>query len=309
MLNTRLRITAYERRHRRALLDLIWSSPWTHKHLDWYKTSSWIDRDDAHVALAWDDDQLVGYLGLSPPFESHCWIRLLGISSGNMPGAIIRDLWQCAEAHCRQSGVSTVLMLMASNWCFNYISSLGFSYLDDIITLNHIGPAMPSALPSAVHVYAAEAEHVYDIARIDRQAFQPPWYLTLEDLRQALRVAVLAAVAEIAGEIVGYQICTRNEEMIHLARLAVAPELQGKGIGAALLTHALGHARGRGIDTMSVNTQLSNLPSQRLYQRRGFVRNGLDYEVWRKQLDQPLLRQSRSPAENGGLSAKDRDAR
>lgn len=289
MLNTRLHISTYERRHRRALLDLVWSSAWTHKHLDWYKTSSWIDRDDVHVGLAWDDDQLVGYIGLSPPVEGHCWIRLLGISSGNMPGAIIRDLWQSAETHCRKSGVSTVIMLMASNWCFKYMPSLGFSYLDDIITLNHIGPALPSALPSPVHVYAAEAEHVSDIARIDRQAFRPPWYLTLNDLRQAHRIAVYSTVAEIAGEIVGYQICTRHDEAIHLARLAVTTEHQGKGIGAALLAHALRHTHSRSIDSMSVNTQLSNFPSQRLYQRRGFVRNGFDIEVWHKQLDQPPL--------------------
>ncbi len=289
MLNTRLRVTTYERRHRRALLNLIWSSPWTHKHLDWYKISSWIDRDDTYVGLAWDDKQLVGYIGLSPPVDGHCWIRLLGIGSGHMPGAIVRDLWQSAELHCRRSGVSTVIMLMASNWCFKYLPSLGFAYLDDIITLNHIGPAAPSAAPAPVRLYAAEAEHVSAIARIDRMAFRPPWYLTLNDLLQAVRVAVHAAVAEIAGEIVGYQICTRNDEAIHLARLAVAPKRQRQGIGAALLANALSHAYSRGIDAMSVNTQLSNLPSQRLYQRRGFVRNGFDIEVWHKQLDQPPL--------------------
>ena len=288
MLNTRLRITAYERRHRRDLLNVIWSSPWTHKHLDWYETSNWIDRDDTYIALAWDDDQLVGYLGLSPPVEGHCWIRLLGISSGNMPGAIVRDLWHSAETNCRRIDVSTVNMIMASNWCFKYIPSLGFSYLDDIITLTHIGPALPSALPSAIRVYAAEAEHASAIARIDQQAFRPPWYLTLKDLRQALRIAVHATVAELAGEIVGYQICTRHDDMIHLARLAVSPEHQGKGIGATLLAKVLQHVKSRGIDTMSVNTQLSNLPSRGLYQRRGFVRNGFDIEVWRKQLHQPL---------------------
>ena len=284
MLNTRLHVTAYERRYRSALLDLTWSSPWTHKHLDWYKTSHWIDRDDVRIVLAWDGDQLVGYLGLSPPLDGHCWVRLLGIGNGNMPGAIMGELWQSAQTYCRQSGISTVVMLMASSWCSKYIPSLGFVYRDDIITLNHIGTASPNRPPLPIKVYPAETEHLSDIARIDQLAFRPPWLMSLRDLRQARRVAANSTVAELAGEIVGYQISTRHDEVIHLARLAVTPAHQGKGIGAAILTHLLDRNGRREIHSISVNTQLTNLPSQRLYQRHGFVRSGFDIEVWQKQL-------------------------
>lgn len=284
MLSTRLHVTVYERRHRRALLNLTWSSPWTHKHLDWYGTGQWIDRDEVLIVLAWDGDQLVGYLGLSPPLEGHCWVRLLGISSGSMPGAIVRELWQHAETYCKQRKVSTVLMLMASSWCSKYMPRLGFAYLDDIITLNHFGALTTPLSPLSINVISAENEHLMEIAEIDRQSFLPPWHLSTRDLRHALRIAANTTVAVLGGKIAGYQISTRHDEVVHLARLAVLPAHQGSGVGTALLAQLLDNSSRQGINTVSVNTQLTNLPSQRLYQRLGFIRSGFDIEVWQKPL-------------------------
>ena len=284
MLGTRLHITKYQRHHRTQLLDLTWHSQWTHKHLDWYKTSQWIDRDDVHIFLAWQNEQLVGYLGLSAAIDAITWIRLLGIRDGNMPGAIVRELWQNAESHCLDIGISHVIVLMVTNWLPTYMRNLGFMHLDDIITLNHLGITLPDQPRAPVKIFPAEFEHLPTIARIDRQSFRAPWRLSVRDLRQAIRLASNATIAESAGEIVGYQLSTRHREAGHLARLAVLPAHQGQQIGSVLLHRLLFDFNGRGIHSLSVNTQLSNLPSQRLYQRYGFFRNGFDLELWNKRL-------------------------
>ena len=284
MLSTRLHVSPYERRHRRALLDLTWTSLWIHKHLDWYKTRDWIDREDARIALAWQGDQLVGFLGLSPPQAGYSWIRLLGIRNGEMPGAIITELWRHAEVLCRQRSITSVVMLMSNNWCGNYLAPLGFAYYDDLITYSYINSLGAHIVPPLARVYPAEREHLADIARIDRQAFQPPWRMSNRDLLQALRIADRPMVAEYAGAIVGYEISTRNQDVAHLARLAVAPAHQNRRIGSALLSHLIANLGRRGVQTLSVNTQLGNLPSQRLYTRFGFIRTGFDIEVWHKRI-------------------------
>jgi len=287
MLGTRLHIMPYSRRYRNDLLDLCWYSQWTHKHLDWYTTSRWIDRDDVLVFLAWEAEKLVGYIGLSPENYGTSWIRLMGLRDGFMPETIVRELWQCAEAKCLELGISNIMVLMVTNWLPAYLRDYGFIYWDDIITFNYLGDYDPHQPDPALKVRPAEMERLPAIARVDRMAFRDNFRLSQIDLRQALRIAAAATIAEYEGEIVGYQVSTRHCEVGHLARLAVIPGMQRRNIGSALLQRQLGDFEQRGITTISVNTQLSNVPSQRLYQRYGFFRTGFDLEIWNKRLPRP----------------------
>ena len=286
MLGTRTQVTRYQRQHRRALLDLAFSSPWTHKQLDWYEASDWTALDDAQIFLAWQGKSLAGYLGLSGVMRGHAWIRLLGIRHGAGPFAVLQALWRAAEAHCHAAGTSSAAILITSGWLAGYVPKLGFAHHDDIVTLNHVG-ALPPLPRASVIVTPAELEHLPAIIAIDKAAFRAPWQLPARDLRQAFRQATVAAIAQINGGIAGYQFTTRHHDVGHLARLAVAPAHQGVGVASALLHSLLDQARGFKLDCFSVNTQRSNLPSLRLYQRFGFVRSGPAYQVWRKRLDSP----------------------
>ncbi len=283
MLGTRLQVTPYQRRHRSALLDLAWRSHWTHKHLDWFTIGQWIDRDDGTLLLAWHGEELVGYIGLSPPIDGWSWVRLLAIRDGRMPGRVVRELWRAAEA-CRPAGIRHIAILMVTNWLPAYFASLGFQYEEDIITLCHTVDAELEARPSSCCIRAAEREDLPQLARIDRQAFPSPWQLSDAELWQSLRLCAEATVALDGGEIVGFQLCTRQGDAAHLARLAVAPAFQGRRIGTALVARLLRRLHTRKVETISVNTQANNLPSQRLYARLGFARNGYDLELWRKTL-------------------------
>ncbi len=79
---------------------------------------------------------------------------------------------------------------------------------------------------------------------------------------------------------VGYQLSTLYRDGLHLARLATLPEVQGQGIGGVLLGQLIDQFARRGVLSVTVNTQRSNLQSQRLYQRYGFDLTGLDMDVW-----------------------------
>ena len=57
-----------------------------------------------------------------------------------------------------------------------------------------------------------------------------------------------------------------------MQRLAVDPDHQGKGLGAALLLDGLDWLRRRGARHAIVNTQEANLNALALYERLGFRR-------------------------------------
>jgi ribosomal protein S18 acetylase RimI-like enzyme len=118
------------------------------------------------------------------------------------------------------------------------------------------------------------------MTRVDHAAFSPPWQLSLSDLRQAMRLAASCTVATLDERIVGYQLSTRHRESGHLARLAVEPNLQGGGVGGAMLNRLLMYFHERSVHIVTVNTQETNTRSQRLYNYYGFFRNGYDLPVW-----------------------------
>lgn len=284
MLKTQLLITPYERQYRNELLNLSYYSQWTHKHLDWYKTGQWIDSGEGHIFLAWEDDRLVGYLGLSKPLNGAMWIRLLGVRDHCIVGPIIEQLWKYAEAEAMRMGTNKFAILMVTHWVSSYVGRLGFNYLEDIVTLKRTGNSLPAQPDSPVRVFSANIDDIPKITRVDHLAFQPPWQLAHQDLWQAFRISSSATVAQLDDEIVGYQISTRHRAQGHLARLAVVPNRQGKRIGSMLLYDLLSKFNTRGIKSVTVNTQVSNQSSQRLYSHYGFEHNGFDLAVWQKNI-------------------------
>ena len=124
------------------------------------------------------------------------------------------------------------------------------------------------------------AQDLPSVAVVDTAAFNPLWQNSLPDLTLALSRAILAAVAEVDGRVVGYHISTRNYIGIHLARLAVHPEMQKSGIGQVLVNDLIINARRLGITRFTVNTQSDNSVSLTIYKKLGFKEIEERYPVY-----------------------------
>jgi peptide alpha-N-acetyltransferase len=74
----------------------------------------------------------------------------------------------------------------------------------------------------------------------------------------------------------------------HLARLAVQPEWQGQGVGAALVAEMIEACRRQGARELTVNTQDTNAASLAVYQRLGYRRNGMCYPVYQLPLKESV---------------------
>ena len=277
-------IAPYERKDRSKLLNLLFYSRRVHTHLDWYRAGQWLDHHDSVVYVAWANSKqhhkLLGVMGLAAPLNGASWLRIAAIEDSTDPKSILSPLWGTLQAHLHAQGAEVFAALIMNHWLDPQMRPLGFNYLEDVVTLQRSGHALPAPPATNVHIRHAYLEHLPEIVRIDHAAFSPPWQLSRDELRQSQRQAASCTLAQINGYYVGYQISTRHNTSAHLARLAVAPGYQGQRIGAALLHHLIDNFNQRGVDSITVNTQTSNRNSQRLYQRYGFRRNGFDLPIW-----------------------------
>ena len=68
-----------------------------------------------------------------------------------------------------------------------------------------------------------------------------------------------------------------------VVQIGVRPAWRGKGLGEALLNHAIGAFAGEGIETIALEVATDNPVARALYQRMGFEVTG-SYRSWRKEL-------------------------
>jgi ribosomal protein S18 acetylase RimI-like enzyme len=71
--------------------------------------------------------------------------------------------------------------------------------------------------------------------------------------------------------------------MFVLYDLFVTPQARRGGAAASLLQAAVDYAAGQGADQLMLQTAVTNLPAQRLYERAGWVRDN-DFYVYGYQL-------------------------
>jgi ribosomal-protein-alanine N-acetyltransferase len=181
----------------------------------------------------------------------------------------------------RALDVRRVSLLGIRDWIEPIAAQLGFEHNDDIVTLRRSSAQLPDfRIPRDLTIRPTELEDLPTITRVDHAAFAPPWQLSLRELRQADRISASCTVAVRDGQIIGYQLTTLYFDGAHLARLAVLPQAQGSGVGAALVYDLLARFWRRQVHSITVNTQSSNQRSQRLYIRLGFHHNGFNLPVW-----------------------------
>ncbi len=273
-------ITPFERRYRQSLDDLLFRHYQVHTHLDWRDVSDWLDTTQSPVRLAWQQQRLVGVLGVAAPLNHTTWFRL-AVLHDHMPGEeIMGALWENMASELHRMDTRIVSVLVTRSWVEHTLLHLGFHFQEEIITMRRDGEALPVLRPAGVTIRFMRVTDLQDIMAVDQQAFAPPWQLTLDELRLATRIASSYTVALHEENLVGYQISTVYRDGAHLARLAVLPGAQGQGVGSALLDDALRRFFKRRVYTMTVNTQIGNIRSQQLYARFGFQRNGYDLPVW-----------------------------
>lgn len=143
------------------------------------------------------------------------------------------------------------------------------------------GRDVPEALQvEGVKIRSMQSGDLPEVAKLDAAAFSLLWQNPLRALEKALPQAMSATVAENAQGLVGYQISTANPFGSHLARLAVRPDAQRRGLGSFIVSDLIRRLKNNDVARLTVNTQNDNHASLELYEKMGFLVTGEKFPVF-----------------------------
>ena len=260
------------------LSNLIFFETRMHRHLDWRQPLEWLG-NPFYWALV-EGSHITAALACPPEAPNMFWIRLFVFSGQWNSENAWTLLWQTARAEIVNAGGEKVAAIAMQPWFQAALAGSGFENRQQIVMLEwRYQPWVRSEAPG-MRIRKMNEADLSAVEGIDSAAFDPLWRNPQATLRAAFSQAMSASVAEAEGGIVGYQITTGGGTRAHLARLAVHPAMQGRGVAHHLVSDLLTRLTHHGIGKLSVNTQSDNFSSLKLYQKLGFRRTGEQYPVF-----------------------------
>lgn len=115
---------------------------------------------------------------------------------------------------------------------------------------------------------------VEQVVAIERQGYATPWPGAMF-LGELLCDDSVAIVAERGGDVVGYLMARDQAETWHVLNVCVAPEARGAGLGARLVRELFARTEDRAGRGYTLEVRTSNATAIRLYERLGFVGEGV----------------------------------
>jgi ribosomal-protein-alanine N-acetyltransferase len=270
-----------DRTHIERLID---SARWRHQHLDWSDALSLLGSEP--FLLACERGRPVACLACPPDHPDLTWVRLFALAGGRDLSAAWSSLCAESQRKLREMGVKQVWALATYTWLPPLLAETGFLAAGGVVFLECDGA--PTEIPrlSLGRIRPLTPADWPGVLALDQRAFEPAWALSTASLHAAASQAAIATVIDADGRLLGYQISTRSAYGVHLARLAVDPDVQAHGLGACLVADTLTQAGRMGMPRVSVNTQSDNSVSRRLYVRMGFRETGQEFPVFRLDLAQ-----------------------
>lgn len=112
------------------------------------------------------------------------------------------------------------------------------------------------------------------VVAIEKENFSAPWTET-GFFTYLMREDALFLVAEEGKEILGYCGVIMAVDEGDITNVSVKKEMQGQGVGTALLKELIVQTGERGVPTLFLEVRESNQSALTLYEKQGFVRMGI----------------------------------
>ena len=134
-------------------------------------------------------------------------------------------------------------------------------------------------------IESKDAEHLGELAK---EAFTMPWstkaFMELAEDKNSIFL-----VAEKAGEIIGGCGLTHILDEGDIHNVMVAPAYRGQGIATRMLEKLLGEGRNQGICEFTLEVRVSNAPAIRVYEKLGFVSEGIRPKFYEQPVEDALI--------------------
>ncbi len=279
MITESLQVRSAVLQDQQQIANLMYFESHVHRHLDWRAPLDWLGSPNFWVLE--ENQRIVGTLAC--PQDSHqvAWVRLFAHADRLSIYDAWKTLWDMAQFEIAKNNGGTVAAIAIQAWMQGLLETSGFIKTQEIIMLEwHNGPLMRIPLPKGISLRPMNSQDLPAVAELDAAAFDPLWQNPQISLERAFPQANVATVMEDDQGLVGYQITTENPLGAHLARLAIRPDAQKRGLGSILVADLLKRLDRIMIRRLTVNTQNDNLGSMALYSKMGFVKTGEQFPVY-----------------------------
>lgn len=290
------RIRPAEEADAAKIIQLLEMAPYSHLHAGWHLPGDWLGLPTFVVhetreasppspfSLPSLADGVNACLAVAAEESPAAWVRLAALAQWEQGGVLWPRLFAYIEPLLVKQGVDQIGWLAAEPTPEEWLSTLGFQMIDQVDTWVSERLEAASALPANIEIRPALEEDFPTLAAIEATAFDPLWRHSANALQLAWKQSISFDVALVEGRPVAFQCSAAGQIGAHLVRLTVHPRVQGMGVGQSLLATAMAGYRRQGYSAASLNTQKSNLPSIKLYEKFHFRPTGAPAPVWRKRL-------------------------
>lgn len=262
------------------LADFFISAELIHRHLDWWEPSIWVNVPHFYVLV--QDKKVVAGMACPEYPAGVSWVRFFGVLRARDAIPSWRTLWTKVSHGLQQAGIMFSYAIPLDVRCRYVLENSKGIIVNNVVNLTRISGHPIHVNPiSNVRIRQMDLLELPEVTDIDNRCFDAIWRNSLDELTTAYNHACSATVAEFNNEIIGYQVTTQSHTGCHLARLAVLPNYQGKGVGKLIVCQLITELLMRGIKQLTVNTQEDNYASLALYQKTGFILTGSSYPVYR----------------------------
>lgn len=117
------------------------------------------------------------------------------------------------------------------------------------------------------------AEHVSQVAELEKQCFSSPWSekSVSSELSNPLSLWIVATENNRVVGYVGSQSVIGEADMMNIA---VAPEYRRRGVANALIIELISQLASRDVHSLTLEVRASNIPAITLYEKLDFVQVG-----------------------------------
>lgn len=197
-------------------------------------------------------------------------IALLSPTPGSPPSTSTLDR---ALDTVRSRGLRTALTPALSAPEVPVFLDRGFVVHERLHLLGHDLSTLPIPGAPGLRLRRARPRDLDQVLGLDRLAFDDFWRFDLDALFDARSATPRSRfrVAVFDDRVIGYHITGAAGPLGYLQRLAIHPDVQGRGFGTALVGDCLHWCHRRRCTTVLVNTQESNTRALSLYEHLGFT--------------------------------------
>lgn len=279
-----------------GILRLLQTAVYTHHHADWHLPGDWIgspgfvvlpraEKPESNHSLTavlfHKNEDILACLAATPDPLPAAWVRVAAINQAERAQTLLAQMMARVVPALQKQGVGQLAWLTAESWPTLWLPELGFyrgSQIETFVKEDRDLPAVAQVPGLTIReVYATDFEA---LAELEAASFAPIWRQSANALAVARPQSLSFDVALLHGEIVAYQLSALSDSGAHLVRLTVHPQKHGLGIGSALLKHAIEFYYRKGFYAVSLNTQVENIASHKLYLKFGFEPGEQRLPIW-----------------------------